>query len=86
MVGSTETDTVPAVHREHDTNDDPTGVKVSDSTMAALDTRRADFHGNRNDTLLPTPVPRPIDLGKHESPRSGDAGCSPVTLFDSGET
>ncbi len=40
---------------DRDTNGCPTGVNVGNSELAALDIRRAGFHGDWNCTLLPAP-------------------------------
>ena len=40
---------------DRDTNEYPTGIRISKSEMAALDIRRAEFHGDWNYTLPPTP-------------------------------
>ncbi len=54
LIGSTRTGTGLKVYCDRDTNDCPTDIKISKSEMAALDIRRADFHGDWNYTLLPT--------------------------------
>lgn len=41
------------VLREADKNRYPKGIAVSDAELAALDIRRADFHGEWNYTILP---------------------------------
>ncbi len=54
LIGSTRTGTGLKVCCDRDTNDCPTGIRISKSEMAALDIRRADFHGDWNYTLLST--------------------------------
>ncbi len=56
LIGSTKTGTGLKVYCDRDTTDYPTGIKISKSEMAALDVRRADFHGDWNYTFLPIPV------------------------------
>ena len=55
LIGATTTGTGLKVYCDTDTNDYPTGIRISTSEMAALDIRRADFHGDWNYTLLPNP-------------------------------
>ena len=55
LIGATTTGTGLKVYCDRDTNAYPTGIRISKSEMAALDIRRADFHGDWNYTLLPTP-------------------------------
>lgn len=54
LIGSARTGTGLKVNCDRDTNDCPTGIRISKSEMAAMDVRRADYHGDRNYTLLPT--------------------------------
>ena len=54
LIGSTRTGMGLKVYCDRDTNDCPTGIKISKSETAALDIRRADLHGDWNYTLLPT--------------------------------
>ena len=56
LIGSTTTGTGLKVYCDRDTNEYPTGIKISKAEMAALDIRRADVHGDWNYTLLPTPA------------------------------
>ena len=53
LIGSTTTGTGLNAHCIRDTNENPTGLRIRNPEMAALDIRRADFHGDRNCTLLP---------------------------------
>jgi hypothetical protein len=55
LIGATTTGTRLKVYFDTDTNDQPTGIRISTSEMAALEIRRADFHGDWNYTLLPNP-------------------------------
>ncbi len=55
LIGSTKTGTGLKVYCDRDTNEYPTGIKISKSEIEALDIRRADFHGDWNYTLLPNP-------------------------------
>ena len=54
LIGSIRTGMGLKVYCDRDTNDCPTGIKISKSEMADLDIRRADLHGDWNYTLLPT--------------------------------
>ena len=55
LIGATTTGAGLKVFCDRDTNDYPTGIRISKSAMAALDIRRAEFHGDWNYTLLPNP-------------------------------
>ena len=55
LIGSTRTGKGLKVYCDRDTNEYPTGIKISKSEIEALDIRRADFHGDWNYTFLPNP-------------------------------
>ena len=55
LIGSTTIGTGLKLYCDRDTNEYPTDIKISKSEMVTLDIRRADFHGDWNYTLLPTP-------------------------------
>ncbi len=55
LIGATTTGAGLKVFCDRDTNEYPTGIRISKSAMAALDIRRAEFHGDWNYTLLPDP-------------------------------
>ena len=55
LIGSTRTGAGLKVYCDRDTNEYPTGIKISKAEIEALDIRRADFHGDWNYTLLPIP-------------------------------
>ena len=61
LIGATTTRTGLSVHAELDTDIYPTGVKIPDARMKALETTgilvRHDFHGEWNYTLTPTNQP-----------------------------
>jgi len=53
LIGATTTRTGLKVHAELDKDTYPTGIKISDTEMAALPINRHDFHGEWNYTLRP---------------------------------
>ena len=53
LIGATTTRTGLSVHCELDANRYPKGIVVSDEEMAAINIRRADFHGDWNYTISP---------------------------------
>lgn len=55
LIGATTTGAGLKVFCDRDTNDYPTGIRISKSEIDALDIRRAEFHGDWNYTLLPNP-------------------------------
>jgi hypothetical protein len=54
LIGNTTTKTGLRVQAELNTGSYETGIKVSDEELAAVQIRRADFHGEWNYTILPT--------------------------------
>jgi Rhodopirellula transposase DDE domain len=54
LIANTTTKTGLKIYAELDSGRYPTGIKVSDAELAALNLKRADFHGDWNYTLLPT--------------------------------
>ena len=54
LIGATTTRTGLKVHAELDNTIYPTGIKISDTQMAALPITRHDFHGEWNYTINPT--------------------------------
>ena len=54
LIGATTTRTGLKVHAELDDTIYPTGIKISDTQMAALPITRHEFHGDWNYTLKPT--------------------------------
>jgi hypothetical protein len=53
LIGKTTTEAGLRVEAELDTNDYPTGIKVTDEELAALQLKRAAFHGEWNYTISP---------------------------------
>lgn len=53
LIGSTKTRTGLRIQAELDTNSYPTGIKVSDEELAAVNIKRAKFHGDWNYTISP---------------------------------
>jgi hypothetical protein len=53
LIGNTKTRTGLKVQAELDTNSYPTGIKVSDEELAAVNIKRATFHGDWNYTIMP---------------------------------
>ena len=53
LIGKTTTEAGLRVQAELDTNDYPTGIKVTDEELAALNLKRAAFHGEWNYTISP---------------------------------
>jgi hypothetical protein len=54
LIANTTTKTGLKIYAELDQGRYPTGIKVSEAAIAALNLKRADFHGDWNYTLLPT--------------------------------
>jgi hypothetical protein len=54
VIANTRTETGLYVRAELDTNPYPTGVKVTDEQLEAVNVRRAKFHGEWNYTIRPT--------------------------------
>lgn len=54
LIANTTTQAGLKIYAELDSGRYPTGLKVSDAELAALNLKRADFHGDWNYTLLPT--------------------------------
>jgi len=54
LIGKTTTEAGLRVEAELDTNDYPTGIKVTDEQLAALNLKRAAFHGEWNYTISPS--------------------------------
>jgi hypothetical protein len=59
VIASTRTETGLYVRAELDTNAYPTGVKVTDAELEAVNLRPAKFHGEWNYTIRPTRNTRP---------------------------
>jgi hypothetical protein len=53
LIGKTTTAAGLRVEAELDTTDYPTGIKVTDEELAALNMKRAEFHGDWNYTISP---------------------------------
>jgi hypothetical protein len=53
LIGNTKTKSGLKVQAELDTNSYPTGIKVSDEELAAVQIKRAEFHGDWNYTIMP---------------------------------
>jgi hypothetical protein len=53
LIGNTKTRTGLKVKAELDTNSYPTGIKVSDEELAAVNIKKATFHGDWNYTIMP---------------------------------
>jgi transposase len=77
-IAATTTRTGLSVHAELDTSRYPTGVEVSDTTMAALPIARHDFHGDWNYTLHPT---NDQVTGLPDAPRPEPDGPVPTVLL-----
>lgn len=54
LIANTTTKAGLKIRAELDSGRYPTGIKVSDQELAALNLRQADFHGDWNYTLLPS--------------------------------
>ena len=54
LIANTTTDTGLTVRSELDTNDYPSGIKITDAQIDALNLHRHDFHGDWNYTIKPT--------------------------------
>jgi Rhodopirellula transposase DDE domain len=54
LIANTTTKTGLKIYAELDQGRYPTSIKVSQAAIAALNLKRADFHGDWNYTLLPT--------------------------------
>jgi hypothetical protein len=57
LISATTTKTGLTVRRELDTGKYPSGIVVSDAEMAALNIKRAEFHGEWNYTISPNHHP-----------------------------
>ena len=57
LLGATTTTTGLKVHAELDDNSYPPGIRIADTTMAALPITRHEFHGEWNYTLNPNKAP-----------------------------
>ena len=57
LIAATTTRAGLTVHSQLDTDIYPTGIKVSDKEVAAIDIRRDKFHGDWNYTLHPRLLP-----------------------------
>jgi len=53
LIANTSTKTGLKIRAELDAGSYPAGIKISDSELAALNLKRAEFHGDWNYTLLP---------------------------------
>lgn len=53
LIANTTTQAGLKLRAELDTNQYPTGIAVTDAELAALNLKRASFHGDWNYTLLP---------------------------------
>jgi hypothetical protein len=53
LIANTTTQAGLRIRAELDTGQHPTGISVTDAELAALNLKRADFHGDWNYTLLP---------------------------------
>jgi Rhodopirellula transposase DDE domain len=54
LIASTVTQTGLSIHAELDPGTYPTGIKVTDEQLAAVNLQRADFHGEWNYTIRPS--------------------------------
>lgn len=59
LISGTTTRTGLTIHAERDTNWYPTGVKITNTELAALPLTRHDWHGDWNYTLTPNAQPNP---------------------------
>jgi hypothetical protein len=57
LISGTTTQTGLAVRCELDTGQYPSGIVVSDAEMAAINIKRAEFHGEWNYTISPNDHP-----------------------------
>jgi Rhodopirellula transposase DDE domain len=57
LISATTTKTGLTVHCELDTGQYPSGIVVSDADMAAINIKRAEFHGEWNYTISPNDQP-----------------------------
>jgi hypothetical protein len=57
LISATTTETGLTVHCELDTGQYPSGIVVSDADMAAINIKRAQFHGEWNYTISPRDYP-----------------------------
>ena len=57
LIAATTTDAGLTVRCELDTASYPSGIIVSDAEMGQINLTRADFHGEWNYTIAPTPIP-----------------------------
>ncbi|MGH8565458.1 MAG: ISAzo13-like element transposase-related protein, partial [Gammaproteobacteria bacterium] len=58
LIASTTTRTGLKIQAELDKSHYPTGIRVSDEELAAVNLKRADFHGDWNYIILPTRTKR----------------------------
>ena len=58
LIANTTTQTGLKIRAELDTHNYPTGISVTDAEFAALNLKRANFHGEWNYTLLPSGLKR----------------------------
>ena len=58
LIANTTTQTGLKIRAELDTHNYPTGISVTDAEFAALNLKRANFHGEWNYTLLPSGLTR----------------------------
>jgi Rhodopirellula transposase DDE domain len=56
LIANTTTQTGLTIHGELDTHQYPTGLKVTDQELETVRLQKADFHGEWNYTILPTPL------------------------------
>jgi Rhodopirellula transposase DDE domain len=54
LIANTTTQTGLTIHAELDTQQYPTGIKVTAQELETVRLQKADFHGEWNDTILPT--------------------------------
>jgi Rhodopirellula transposase DDE domain len=54
LIANTSTKTGLKIQAELDSGNYPTGIKVSDAELAAVNLKQASFHGEWNYKLLPT--------------------------------
>jgi len=54
LIANTATHTGLTIHAELDTGQYPTGIKVSDQELAAVNIQRVEFHGDWNYAILPS--------------------------------
>jgi len=57
LISATTTKTGLTVRCQTDTSQYPKGIVISDAEMAAINIKRAEFHGEWNDTISPDAHP-----------------------------